>query len=184
MIKPFRLLRAWGVGSWLLILMSAGITMRRRLFRGFIIRSKNFSRCLSSGLRASPGANAPFTWLRSPSHWERFEVHSDSAGRGLIGATFQRFNLASPRRFGSWPIRTLGRLGPALLSTRFSRPVVPSRNMPSYKFLPAERNRRACGSAVSHLNCFAYTEMVRPGGVQHQSGQHRAAFRQAASKRC
>ena len=78
MIKPFRLLRAWGVGSWLLILMSAGITMRRRLFRGFIVRSKNFSRCLSSGLRANPGANAPFTWLRSPSHSELFEVHSDS----------------------------------------------------------------------------------------------------------
>ena len=50
-----------------------------------------------------------------------------------------------------------------------------------YKFLVAERNRRACGSPVSHLTCFAYTEMVRPGGVQHQSGQHRAAFRQAAS---
>ena len=68
MIKPFRLLRAWGVGSWLLILMSAGITMRRRL--GFIVRSKNFTRCLSSGLRASPGATAPFIWLRSPSHSE------------------------------------------------------------------------------------------------------------------
>ena len=78
MIKPFRLLRAWGVGSWLLILMSAGFTMRRRLFRGFIVRSKNFSRCLSGGLRASSGANAPFTWLRSPSHSELFEVHSDS----------------------------------------------------------------------------------------------------------
>ena len=76
MIKPFRLLRAWGVGSWLLILMSAGIT--RRLFRGFFVRSKNFSRCLSSGLRANPGANTPFTWLRSPSHSELFEVHSDS----------------------------------------------------------------------------------------------------------
>ena len=56
MVKPFRLLRAWGVGSWLLILMSAGITMRRRLFRGFIVRSKNFSRCLSSGLRAKSGS--------------------------------------------------------------------------------------------------------------------------------
>ena len=52
-----RIRRAWGVGSWLLILMSAGITMRRRLFPGFIVRSKNFSRCLSSGLRANPGAN-------------------------------------------------------------------------------------------------------------------------------
>ena len=25
-----------------------------------------------------------------------------------------------------------------------------------YKFLLAERNRRTCGSPVSHLNCFAY----------------------------
>ena len=85
MIKPLRLLRAWGVGSWL-ILMSAGIIMRRRLFRGFL---KNFSRCLSSGLRASPGANAPFTWLRSPSHWERFEVpHSDSRDVVSLVLTF------------------------------------------------------------------------------------------------
>ena len=53
--------------------------------------------------------------------------------------------------------------------------------VPKHKFPSRGTNRRACGSPVSHLNCFAYTEMVRPGGVQHQSGQHRAAFRQAAS---
>jgi hypothetical protein len=33
----------------------------------------------------------------------------------------------------------------------------------------------------SAISTVSRTEMVRPGGVQHQSGQHRAAFRQAAS---
>jgi hypothetical protein len=63
-------------------------------------------------------------------------------------------------------------------------PGLPSGALPQHAeciFPVAERNRRACDFPVSHLTCFAYTEMVRPGGVQHQSGQHRAAFRQAAS---
>ena len=33
----------------------------------------------------------------------------------------------------------------------------------------------------SAISTVSRTEMVRPGGVQYQSGQHRAAFRQAAS---
>ena len=59
--------------------------MRRRLFRGFIARSKNFIKYLSSGLLASPRATAPFIWLRSPSHSEVSSIFLGSQpGRELL----------------------------------------------------------------------------------------------------
>ena len=65
--------------------------------------------------------------------------------------------------------------------TRFSRPqVVLCRNMPSTNSF--SRNITAALAVLrSAISTVSRTEMVRPGGVQHQSGQHRAAFRQAAS---
>ena len=89
---------------------------------------------------------------------------------------------------GLWTASIPGKVCPTLRGSvvlggaeRGSR--APSGALPQHaedKFLLAERTAvlvvlRSAISAVSR------TEMVRPGGVQNQSGQHRAAFRQVAS---
>ena len=99
-----QVIRTLGVGLCRLILLSVGITVRRRLFRGFIVQSKRFSRLLNSGFHANLAVHAPFPLLPWPSHSELFDsplrlaISERCAGFGTCAFPFARFFIFHPGR--------------------------------------------------------------------------------------